>query len=485
MHFDELPPEIWSDILRRAALLNAAEGPHFTYGLSQAQLPLEQPSHQPKPVKYVRGPVSAEQLRWDATASIRQVSSRWHHWALAYNLEHIFERRWQGSERWANLSFNRHSYGLYELIDRPSGSYVYRDPFGSLTLTDTFFQRFPTTAKFVRRLWFNGFYAAKTDGLILSIVANCPCLESLTIPWTVLRRASVDQWLDLLKHNSLRGAPLRSLELQAVCLPSDQAAALYKHTSPSALEDDRVSFASLKRLKFFGNTVHKPVTDRDLYLIAQTATNLDCLDITNLSTVSVAGMLALVKASHDTLQVLEHSPRSDDGFFHPFPGHLENGEHICELLTSLPCMRDLSISIPHVCASLFSEEDVQWAGDLQVRAAGLCGIASSGDGEVRAKALATILSKSRQLIKARQRLRKELHVELFFAGCIFKPEDSLVHGDFTTAEALSHGNWPAAKQNSTLGPYGQTGTYGKEENSWIAVSETEFLRGVVNGWVES
>jgi len=481
MHINDLPQEILSDILLEATKTNEAEGVGYTYGLSQAPLPLEKA----KLTKYVRGPLSAECLRWDSTSSIRQVCGRWHEWALGYNLEHVYERRWRGSERWANMPMRRLSYSIYELIDKPSGYAVYRDPFGSLKHTDLLFTNVPSAATHVRRLWFNGFHTAETDKLILSVVSNCPQLEYLSVPWTILRRASADDWVDLLNVNTGVGKPLHSLELQAVCLPPDQAEALEVDDTPSPLGDARVDFSALKRLKIFGNTLHKPVCDEDLEVIARTATNLECLDITNLSTISVAGMLALVKASYNTLQVLEHSPRSDDGFYHPFPGQLQTGEHICELLASLPRMRDLSISVPYVCSALFANPEITWSGELQVRATDICDCSTHTGPFTRAEKLGAVLEAARGLISARRRTHNELAAELFFAGCIFQPEKGkkLVHGDFALAEISSSGQWPVQKQPSTLGPYGQTGTYGKEEGYWDAVSEEEYLHAVSRGWI--
>lgn len=479
MHVNDLPQEILSNILYEATKFNEAEGETFTYGLTQAPLPLQKS----KLSKYVRGPLSAESLRWDSNRSIRQVSSRWHDWALSYNLEHVFERRWRGSERWAELTLRRPSYSIYELIDKPSGYAVYRDPFGSLKHTARLFDSIPTAANHVRRLWFNGFYTAETDKLILSIIAACSELAYLSVPWTILRRGTADEWIDLLNVGTGHGKPLHSLELQAVCLPHDQAQDLEDHDSPNALEDPRVDFGALKRLKIFGNTLHKPVEDGDLDIIARTATNLECLDLTNLSTVSVAGMLALVKASHDTLQVLEHSPRSSDGFYHPYPGELATDEHICELLAGLPHMRDLSISIPYVCADIFANLDVKWEGDCQVRAIDLCGCDSKTNSSARGEKLRDVLAAARKLIDLKRRIHNNLHIELFFAGCIFRPDDELVHGDFALAEIASHGRWPRTKDPSTLGPYGSSGTYGKDEGFWDAVGEEEYFEAVRKGWV--
>ncbi|KAK3675853.1 hypothetical protein LTR78_004494 [Recurvomyces mirabilis] len=456
MPINDLPREILSDILLRATQLNEADGESYTYGLTQAPLPLQKA----KLTKY------------------------WHDWVLSYNFEHVFERKWRGAERWAELTLKRPKYSIYELIDKPSGYAVYRDPYGSLKLTNELFATVPSTASHVRRLWFNGFYEAESDKLILSVISSCTKLQYLSVPWTILRRATAKDWVNLLNGNTGRGRPLHSLELTAVCLPEAQACSLEDDHTPNPLEDSSVDFSSLKRLKIFGNTLHKPVSDDDLHHIAKTATNLECLDFTNLSTISVAGMLALVKASRNTLQVLEHSPRSSDGFYHPYPGDLESGEHICELLANLPQMRDLSISIPYMCADLFANHDVKWVGELQVRATDVCGCDSNTSPATRVEKLSTTLESVRKLIAARRRMHSKLSAELFFAGCIFEPEKKIVHGDFALAEISSGGRWPEDKQPSTLGPYGQTGTYGKEEGFWDAISEEEYLYAVSRQWVQ-
>jgi hypothetical protein len=95
-----------------------------------------------------------------------------------------------------------------------------------------------------------------------------------------------------------------------------------------------------------------------------------------------------------------------------------------------------------------------------------------------------VLRAARSLIADRARVRHELRMELFFAGCIFEPEKRLVHGDFSLAEISSHGQWPRGEREpSSKGPYGSSGYYGKEEEGWVTVWEDEFLRAAEKGWV--
>jgi hypothetical protein len=196
----------------------------------------------------------------------------------------------------------------------------------------------------------------------------------------------------------------------------------------------------------------------------------------------IIGVMAIVKSSRNTLRVLEHSPRSDDGFFHPHPGHLSTGEHICELLTDCPKLEDLSISIPTMCSKLFSNNNVRWRGDCQVRALGLCGDPTTGHSNTAHHELREILNQARDLMdtRAMSRFPAELTLEIFFADMIFDPHVSCVHGDFQDAEFFADGQWPLAKAASSKGPYGSTGLYGKEdeESVWDCVSENELFSGL-------
>lgn len=94
MHINSFPVEVLSKILEEAARANARYGPSYTFGLSQAPLPLQRAALQ----RYVRGPVPPEMLRWDATSAIRLVCWQWHEWALEYALKDVYIRRWKGGE---------------------------------------------------------------------------------------------------------------------------------------------------------------------------------------------------------------------------------------------------------------------------------------------------------------------------------------------------------------------------------------------------
>ena len=115
-----------------------------------------------------------------------------------------------------------------------------------------------------------------------------------------------------------------------------------------------------------------PITDDDLFGMARTATQLEDFHMTSISSISLRGVLAVVRASRDRLRVLEHSPRSQNGFRYPHPEYLNGKEHLCETLRSLPKLETLSMSLPSVCADLFCRDDAKLRGDMQVRALRLC-----------------------------------------------------------------------------------------------------------------
>jgi hypothetical protein len=378
-------------------------------------------------------------------------------------------------QRWAELSNRRESYPLYELIDRPTGTAVYRDPFASLSRTVKICNDFPEVAAKIRRMWVHGFYTAATDRLIFGSLTNCTNLTSLSIPWTTTRHLDAKTWRTVLTGS---GKPLQSLELQCVDPTSQQAADKDNQVDLQPLQS--VNFRQLRRLKIFGDTTFMPITDSDLYAIARTATHLEEFHLTCNSSITIDGVMAIVKASRKTLRVLEHSPRSQDGFWHPHPGSPSDSDHLCETFRSCPKLETLSISLPSVCAHLFSDEDVKFSGDLQVRALHLCGHEDGRSSQEATDALEKMLQQARRLIRRREQstIPRELYIEVFFADCIFEPGFSSVHGDFALAQISSDGVWPSDIQQSGKGPYGSTGLYGKEEGPFQRIFEDDFLHGV-------
>jgi hypothetical protein len=366
------------------------------------------------------------------------------------------------------------------MIDKPTGTAVRKDATEGLRNTLKIVSKYPNIADNVRRLWFNGFFTAETDMDINNIIRKCTKLRSITVPWTILRHLSGNEWSRFLASGDNDGYPLECLELLCEDLNSQQANDPANKFNLHPLADSRVNFSRLKKLKIFGDTSLMPITDADLIAIARTATNLEELYLTSISTISIDGVIALVKASHATLQVLEHAPRSENGFWHPHPGSLSENEHICEILSSCPKLRTVSLSVPSMCAALFANDQVRWEGDFQIRASCLCGHEDTSATFSAQEALRGVLNSARKLIRRRKSgsIPCDLSVEIFFADCIFEPHMNHVHGDFQLAEVSSGGAWPTTTGISKKGPYGSSGLYEKEEEVFSRVDEDDFMNGL-------
>jgi hypothetical protein len=200
--------------------------------------------------------------------------------------------------------------------------------------------------------------------------------------------------------------------------------------------------------------------------------------------------MAIVRASRQTLRVLEHSPRADSGFRNPHPGVTRDGAHACALIAECPRLADVSVSLPTVCAGLFAGRPARWTGGCQVRARGLCGLEGRAGRDVGARGrrlLRDVLDGARGLVAARATVRdpERLTVELFFAGLIFDPHARRVHGDFRLAAVMSGGTWPVVPMPSGKGPYGSSGLYGKmEEGVFECVGEDELWVALRRGFVD-
>jgi len=370
---------------------------------------------------------------------------------------------------------------LDSLTCNPSSIAVYRDPYLSLRKTSDLFNRYPTLALCVRRLWFNGYYGLETNTLIFSILRYCTNVDHLTVPWTTLRYGSSDEWARLLgRRSEARG--LLSLEFLSVDLGAKKIGDTRQHIDAKPLESAMVDFGRVERLKIFGNTNFMPTTDDDLLAIARTAKAFREIHVTGTTSVSLDGVMALVDASKHKLQVLEHSPLAKDGFEHPTALSTRRHEHICERLLECPQLRNLSISLPSLCEQLFADASVKWTGEVQIRAESLCNHPT--DKLEVCKRFWHILDLTRSLMASKNQHNDiKLDIQLFLNYWIFEPRRSRVHGNTSLGQALSDNTWPHRNAVSSMGPYGQTGLYGKDEGPYSCISEEEFGEGLTRGYI--
>lgn len=474
-NINNLPYELLAAILEEAAEYNIHENARYTYGLSQAPEPLQDVRMQP----VIRGQVPSDTMKWIAVNAIRQVNRQCHQWASEYALRNLYITRWRGSERWMQ------SRTLHTVQTKASSIAVYRDPYHSLRKTLQLFESNPALALCVRRIWFLGYYGAETNAMIFGILRRCTKLDYVTLPWTALRYGSTEDWSRLLGRNEDRHSIL-SLELLAVDLKQSQIDNATNQIDNKPLSSPRVDFSGLKRLKIFGQSNFMPLTDDDLVAISHTAVNLRTLHITGTASVTIEGIGALANSSDETLEILEHSPLTANGFEHPDPTSLRGRkQHLCPKILECPRLRNLSLSLPAICEDLFADASVNWSGELQIRTATVCGrhAVSLMTSEKAQIEFWRILERARSLMSLREKEGVELDIEIFVNNWIFEPRHYRVHGNLDIAEVASDGRWPPHKSWSSKGPYGQTGLYGKDEGPYEAVSEDIFKHGLSKHYV--
>lgn len=321
--------------------------------------------------------------------------------------------------------------------------------------------------------------------MMFDILRRCPDLDYVTVPWTALRYGSAEDWSRLLGRNE-EGHSILSLEFLAVDLKQSQMTNEGNLIDRKVLDSPMVKFDKLRRLKIFGHSNFSPLTDDHLKSISRTATNLREIHITGTTSVTINGILHLASASRSTLKILEHSPLSASGFSHPDPisAH-ESTNHLCDLLLACPKLRNLSVSLPTICADLFADLSVNWEGEVQIRTAAICNHhnPSVKDTPESRKQLWHTLDQARALMSARHEKGKELDIEIFIDNWIFEPRSGLLHGNFELGKVLSDGWWPMGEQKSGKGPYGQTGLYGKADAPYTCIPEEVFADGLSRTYV--
>lgn len=386
---------------------------------------------------------------------------------------------------------------LDRVTGNPSGDVVYRDPYCSLRKTVTLFTKYPALASSVARIFFDGFYDTETSAMIFEILQHCNRLDTVSLPWTTLRYGSADRWATLLRQRD-DGTALSSLELLAVDLKHCRITEAARQMDKQPLTTVKVNLSSLKRLKLSGSSNLMPICDEDLIAMSRTA-QLHEIHVTGTTAITTKGLVTVCQASRDTLRLVEHSPLSDDGFEHPDPLSTSDGSHMCEAFTNCPHLSSLAVSLPTICCSLFSDESTKWAGDVQIRAAGICGVGSLKQSTRAQRAFFELLSRARSLVEFQREKGIDLSIEIFIGmllrivplnsanglpdHLIFEPSKELVHADLSVGHLLSAGSWPLSESASSKGPYGQTGQYGKDEQPYSCISQQEFAEGLQKGYI--
>lgn len=472
-HFQALPLEVMDLILSMATRANQEEGVRYTYGLSREQT-LSSCTIS-KVDKYVRGPIPEASARWDASRSIRQVCSSWGAWATRHNFSRLREHCLPQAERWADLPVCRAKYSLYEMIDRPRGACISRNPQRGLERTSELLAKFPRVATSVRRLSFDGYIAAETNSLILSIIDSCQDLIALTIPHVVLARCTTEQWIGLLGLASRATEPLRALEINIIC--STYRPGSLEYDDVQIPSDERVTFKHITHLKICEISSHRSqsiLQDHHLLRISKTATDVQSLQFTGSSSTSAMAAIALAQASQKTLETFRHRPYSK-----PVGSmYREKTGHGCEQIATLSRLRDLDVSLPNICRALFAKSRARWAGLCFIRFEGFCSPSHECANSGLAGALKEILAAARGLIAERSRCRVELRIELSWNVYVFDVWTGTVSREgFIDAADTREKRFQRVDDRFRAAA---VGSVHEGKPSSIRIAEDEFLQAVQN-----
>lgn len=332
--------------------------------------------------------------------------------------------------------------------------------------------------------------------MIINILQYCNRLEMVSLPWTMLRYGSEDDWSRILNPRD-NGTVLSSLELLAVDLKKVQLSEPARQKDDKTLDSAKVNLGHLRRLKISGTSNLSPIMDGDLVAMSRTARLVD-LHITNTTCLTSQGLLALVRATKDTLRVLEHSPLADPGFKDPELSANYWGNHMCKEIVQCPQLRSLAICLPTICSDLFRDTSNCWMGDVHVKAGGICKQASGSiETPVDAQlAIFDILDSARRFMQTQQAKSIELNIlislglfpsvgvmgyaDILAGQFIFEPGKNLVHSNFLMGSIDAAGSWPSIQYSSNKGP---VDPYGSGDWAYSCITEEEFARGVREGHV--
>lgn len=350
---------------------------------------------------------------------------------------------------------------------------VYQNPYKSVKATAELFRDYPILARHVRKIWFNGIHRHDTIGWIFKILENCVNVRTATLPWTTLRYGSEDDWKNILSFPRLT-----SLEFLAVSLKKEICSLPASHDDTEVLQVvPSLDFSKLRRLKVFGHSNMKPISDDDLIFMARSATNLEEILITNVTSITAKGVAALVSASRNTLKLLEFIPLEKNGFEPPTSNTVADDVHICQLLASCPRLSDLAVTLPSACPDLFANPDVDWKETIRLRV-GSRGI--SGASDSRVENTISLLNSARALLEQQKRRgNTTLDIEIAVGPYLFDTKARLVHGNFAAPKLASDFRWAPIELPSVKGPYGYTGMYsGGMKGEWSCISERDFFEAI-------
>lgn len=286
----------------------------------------------------------------------------------------------------------------------------------------------PLIATSIRHIRFDEFVDLRACSLSRSIAASCVNLRTLSITWMILKQSSEIDLLEILGCH--RTPSVESLEIRCFEPKPRELATITANFEARPFTLQKGNFSHLKYLAILQETTCMPIDDRDLTVIAATATNLKELHVRS-SCVSLDAVLALASASRGSLRRLDYIPHWDPT--EPYTGPVD-GEHLCARLHSLSRLTHFDISLPSICSIVFADLGVSWQGHGRFRAPRLCFGRNIGthSSQLDAIELKALLAAARGIGPACKLglLDWDAQIELDLAGYVFEPLEYCVSGFF-------------------------------------------------------
>lgn len=248
----------------------------------------------------------------------------------------------------------------------------------------------------------------ETYTTIFEILGSCEALEHVTLPWIFLRYGDAEVWSRLLRRNT-PGRTLCSLWFLAIDLKKIQASDPANQVDRKPLDFAAVTFENLNRLKIFGDSNHMALTDSDLFKISRTARNLQEIQVTSGSSITINGVMALANASRSSLRTLQFF--QIELYIRRDPP-AEKPTCLCQQISQFAKLTDLNISLPTVCPDLFQNSSVNWRGEFEIRASSICDKAPTTASPARQTELCHILDAARALTHAREQSGAQLKIKI-------------------------------------------------------------------------
>lgn len=217
------------------------------------------------------------------------------------------------------------------------------------------------------------------------------------------------------------------------------------------------------------------ITDDDLSMIARTAVNLDSIQINASSSISLAGVDNLLRSSRASLKLLQYRPLRNV-VASPSFGSRKAKKHVCRDLSALPSVCEVDVSIPSICADLFTHHALGWRGVCLIRFEGTCLESQCPLSQDQSRTLREGLGAARLLIQERKRLREDLVIELANDRYFFEPAKRLVHMEAFSVFGMMN---LESIQETSVSAEGKVADY--FGSTTVTVTESRFFEAVKDG----